>query len=237
KWDFNEFIVMGTWRPKKKNLCNNRFIKRMKERNERIPDPGKQFSYVIVKGPHLHDEKGRLIPYRVGDYMKYPSNIGKEQNMKIDINYYLAIEEIRNAPKNIPNAQSIMCKRHRIGAETYKKIINNQRPSIPTEEWRSIVESVSTSDNKNPLLHSREVLSDQNSDDNQKSSHYSSSFSNDSIVLETKKEQVSKIPLSSSLSPIILQDSEDALEVFKKSQNGMEKAMAKGHALEQKLKT
>ena len=45
-----------------------------------------------------------------------------------------AIEEIRNAPKNIPNAQSIMCKRHRIGAETYKKIINNQRPSIPTEE-------------------------------------------------------------------------------------------------------
>ncbi|CAI2199016.1 5917_t:CDS:1, partial [Funneliformis geosporum] len=51
-------------------------------------------------------------------------------------------------------------------------------------------------------------------------------------VLETKKEQVSKILLSSSLSPIILQDSEDALEVFKNSQNGMEKAVAKGRALE-----
>ncbi|CAI2186491.1 10892_t:CDS:1, partial [Funneliformis geosporum] len=89
KWDFNEFIVMGTWRPKKKNLCNNHFMKCMRERNERIPDPGEQFSYIVVKGPRLHDEKGRLIPYRVGDYMVYPSNIGKEQNMKIDINYYL----------------------------------------------------------------------------------------------------------------------------------------------------
>ncbi|CAI2197798.1 3788_t:CDS:1, partial [Funneliformis geosporum] len=89
KWDFNEFIVMGTWRPKKKNLCNNRFMKRMRERNERIPDPGKQFSYIVVKAPRFHDEKSRLIPYRVGDYMEYPSNIGKEQNMKIDINYYL----------------------------------------------------------------------------------------------------------------------------------------------------
>lgn len=174
-----------------------------------------------------------------------------------------AIEEIRNAPKNIPNAQSIMCKRHRIGAETYKKIINNQRPSIPTEEWRSIVESVSISDNKNPLLHSREVPSDQNSDDNQKSSHNSSSFSSDSMRtqigkkksksvrisdskdlsekvdggLEIKKEQVLKIPPSSNPLPIVLQDSEDALEIFKKAQNGMEKAVAKGRALAQKMTT
>src|SRR6266542_5278210 len=26
EWDFNEFIVMGTWKPKKKNLCNNHFM-------------------------------------------------------------------------------------------------------------------------------------------------------------------------------------------------------------------
>ncbi|CAI2185392.1 2515_t:CDS:1 [Funneliformis geosporum] len=61
----------------------------MRERNERIPDSGEQFSYVVIKGPHLRDEKDRLIPYRIGDYMKYLSNITKEQNMKIDINYYL----------------------------------------------------------------------------------------------------------------------------------------------------
>src|SRR6266498_316813 len=42
-WDFNEFIVIGTWKPKKKNLCNNRFMEHMKKRNERIPDPSERF--------------------------------------------------------------------------------------------------------------------------------------------------------------------------------------------------
>ena len=88
EWDFNDFIVMGTWKPKKENLCNNRFMERMRERNERIPDPGERFSYVVVKGPRLRNEKGRLIPIRVGDYMEY-ADIAKEKNMEIDINYYL----------------------------------------------------------------------------------------------------------------------------------------------------
>ncbi|CAG8730762.1 uncharacterized protein OCT59_000623 [Rhizophagus irregularis] len=88
EWDFNDFIVMGTWKPKKKNLCNNRFMERMRERNKRIPDPGERFSYVVVKGPRLRNEKGRLIPVRVGDYMEY-ADIAKEKNMEIDINYYL----------------------------------------------------------------------------------------------------------------------------------------------------
>ena len=63
-------------------------MERMRERNESIPDPGERFSYVVVKGPRLRNEKGRLIPYRVGDYMEY-ADIAKEQNMEIDINYYL----------------------------------------------------------------------------------------------------------------------------------------------------
>ena len=88
KWDFNEFIVMGIWKPKKQNLCNNRFMGRMRERNERIPDPGERFSYVVVKGPPLYNEQGRKVPHRVGDYMEY-ADIAKERNMKIDINYYL----------------------------------------------------------------------------------------------------------------------------------------------------
>ncbi|RIA85344.1 hypothetical protein C1645_830949 [Glomus cerebriforme] len=88
KWDFNEFIVMGTWKPKKKNLYNNCFMKYMRERNERIPDPGERFSYIIVKGPLLYNKKSRKEPHRVGDYMEY-TNIAKEENMKIDINYYL----------------------------------------------------------------------------------------------------------------------------------------------------
>src|SRR5881394_2689861 len=57
-----------------------------------------------------------------------------------------AIEEIRNAQNNIPDARRIMCKKHRIGLITYQKIIDNQRPPEPTEEWRRIIESVSISD-------------------------------------------------------------------------------------------
>ncbi len=90
KWDFNEFIVMGTWKPKKKNLCNNCFMGCIRKRNERISDPDKWFSYVVVKGPLLYNEQDRKIPHRVGDYMEY-ADIAKEQNMEIDINYYLGI--------------------------------------------------------------------------------------------------------------------------------------------------
>src|ERR1044071_4547390 len=68
-----------------------------------------------------------------------------------------AIEEIRNAQNNIPDAQRIMCKKHRIRSTTYQKIIDNQRPPEPTEEWRRIIESVS--------------ISDQISENNQESSH------------------------------------------------------------------
>ncbi|CAG8814275.1 22235_t:CDS:1, partial [Dentiscutata erythropus] len=57
-----------------------------------------------------------------------------------------AIEEIRNAQNNIPDAQHIMCKKHHIGAMIYQKIIDNQRPSEPTDEWCRIIESVSISD-------------------------------------------------------------------------------------------
>src|SRR5215469_1865997 len=53
-----------------------------------------------------------------------------------------AIEEIRNAQNNIPDAQRIMCKKHRIGSTTYQKIIDNQRPPEPTEKWCRIIESI-----------------------------------------------------------------------------------------------
>ena len=72
-----------------------------------------------------------------------------------------AIEEIRNAQNNIPDARRIMCKKHRIGSITYQKIIDNQRPPEPTEEWHRIIESVS--------------ISDQISENNQESLHDTSS--------------------------------------------------------------
>jgi len=73
-----------------------------------------------------------------------------------------AIEEIKNAQNNIPDARRIMCKKYRIlGSTTYQKIIDNQRPPEPTKEWRKIIESVS--------------ISDQISENNQESSHDTSS--------------------------------------------------------------
>ena len=72
-----------------------------------------------------------------------------------------AIKEIRNAQNNIPDTQRIMCKKHRIGSTTYQKIIDNQWPPEPTEEWCRIIESVS--------------ISDQISENNQESSHNTSS--------------------------------------------------------------
>ena len=72
-----------------------------------------------------------------------------------------AIEEIRNAQNNIPDAWRIMCKKHHIGSTTYQKIIDNKRPPESTEEWRRIIESVS--------------ISDQISENNQESLHDTSS--------------------------------------------------------------
>ncbi len=45
-----------------------------------------------------------------------------------------AIEEIRNASRNISNASRIMCKKYWIGMKRYKNIVNNQMPPEPTEK-------------------------------------------------------------------------------------------------------
>ncbi len=61
----------------------------MKEKYEnRIPDPGKCFSYVVVKGGPLYDENGKKQPCRVADYMEF-LDIAKKFNIEIDIDHYL----------------------------------------------------------------------------------------------------------------------------------------------------
>ncbi|GBC10671.1 hypothetical protein RclHR1_09810005 [Rhizophagus clarus] len=60
----------------------------MRERNERIPDPGERFSYIVVKGLPFYNKESKKEPHRVGDFMEY-TDIAKEQNMEIDISYYL----------------------------------------------------------------------------------------------------------------------------------------------------
>src|SRR3954452_17528680 len=80
-----------------------------------------------------------------------------------------AIEKIRNAQNNISDAQHIMCKKYRIGSTTYQKIIDNQRPPEPTEEWRRIIESVSISN---------QILLTGRKENNQESSYDTSSSTN-----------------------------------------------------------
>src|SRR5215469_354656 len=84
-----------------------------------------------------------------------------------------AIEEIRNAQNNIPDAWRIMCKKLRIGSTTYQKIIDNQRPPEPTEKWCRIIESVS--------------ISDQISENNQESSHDTSFSTQEDGVIHTEQ--------------------------------------------------
>src|SRR3954449_12710569 len=60
----------------------------MKEKKMSIPDPSERFSYVVVNGLPLRDEKDQKIPRRNADYMEYP-DFAKEHNMEIDINHYL----------------------------------------------------------------------------------------------------------------------------------------------------
>ena len=57
------------------------------EKNIKIPDSGEQFSYVVVKDGPRYKEDGTKST-RKNDYMEYTS-IAKEQNMEIDIGYYL----------------------------------------------------------------------------------------------------------------------------------------------------
>src|SRR6266542_5781824 len=61
----------------------------MKEKYEnKIPDPGEHFSYVVVKGGPLYDKNDKKQSYRVADYMEFP-DIAKELNIEIDIGHYL----------------------------------------------------------------------------------------------------------------------------------------------------
>ena len=59
-----------------------------------------------------------------------------------------AIDEIKSASKNIPNAEHIMYKKHRIGTSRY---INNWIPFEPTNEWCIIINSICIEPSPHPV--------------------------------------------------------------------------------------
>jgi DNA polymerase elongation subunit (family B) len=88
KWDFNDFIMTGVYKPNKQNVSVQNFAKRMI--SECVPiTPYERFSYVIVKkNPFKYDERGRKKELQVGDKMEF-SRRAAELNMSIDLDYYM----------------------------------------------------------------------------------------------------------------------------------------------------
>ncbi|CAG8641655.1 8224_t:CDS:2, partial [Acaulospora morrowiae] len=56
----------------------------------KIKTSAEKFSHVIVKDPPFYNKKNRKEPYRISNFMEY-ADITKEQNIEIDINYYLEV--------------------------------------------------------------------------------------------------------------------------------------------------
>jgi DNA polymerase elongation subunit (family B) len=108
-WNFEDFIISGRWKPARNNIQNNTFMKRMDIRHEQekrennmrilkglLPnplqyqplEPGERFNYVLVKDDVLYNLKGKKITVKTGNLMEY-AHIAKQENMKIDVVYYL----------------------------------------------------------------------------------------------------------------------------------------------------
>ena len=88
KWNLEDFIQTGVWKPEKKNITLNNFVERMKQENKMIPTPGERFNYVIIKRyPYKYDYKGRQIELSKADKMEY-LDIVKKYNYDIDLKYY-----------------------------------------------------------------------------------------------------------------------------------------------------
>ncbi len=88
KWNKEDFIQTGVWRPEKKNITLNNFAERMREENKQLPIPGERFNYVIIKRyPYKYDYKGRQIELTKADKMEY-LDIVEKYNYEIDLKYY-----------------------------------------------------------------------------------------------------------------------------------------------------
>jgi len=88
KWNLEDFIQTGVWKPDKQNQTLNKFVERMKEENKELPVERERFSYVIVKKyPYKYDYKGRQIALQKSDKMEY-LDIVKKYNYDIDLKYY-----------------------------------------------------------------------------------------------------------------------------------------------------
>lgn len=109
-WDFENFILRASWRPKAQNQSVQTFMRRMRVKHEmelrdnenRVKqgldanelmyqpiEPGERFDYVIIKPNNFRDTKGRKIHLQVGNMMEY-SHVAKKLNYEVYVSHYIA---------------------------------------------------------------------------------------------------------------------------------------------------
>lgn len=92
KWEADDFIRTGSYKPNKQNVAIHRFVERMKDERNIIIQPVERFSYVFVKKyPYRWDAKGRSGGYELknGDVMELV-DIAVKEKMEIDLDKYVS---------------------------------------------------------------------------------------------------------------------------------------------------
>ena len=88
KWDLENFIQSGVYKPSKKNIKLHTFVRRMKERNVEVK-PNERFQYIVTKKyPYKFNLRGCQEKLSVGDKIEFVETVEKE-NLPIDIDYYM----------------------------------------------------------------------------------------------------------------------------------------------------
>lgn len=104
KHDIEKFVLNGRYKPNKKNVPVQTFVRRMNEKfAEELdalmktlytpPEPGDKFEYIIAKKNVQFTLQGRRIEVKKGDQMEYINIYKASQDLanplEIDLNYYM----------------------------------------------------------------------------------------------------------------------------------------------------
>lgn len=89
KWTMSDFIQTGVYRPSKKNVKIQTFVKRMKEERNIDIKPNERFNYVIVKKyPYIYNYRGNKAELSIGDKIEL-AEIAEKENYEVDLDYYM----------------------------------------------------------------------------------------------------------------------------------------------------
>jgi DNA polymerase elongation subunit (family B) len=89
-WEPTDFEQTAQYKPKKKNVKVQTFVRRMREEREIEMKPNERFKYVLVKKPAFRwDTQGRTIRATKGDLMEL-TEVATAEQMEIDLRQYMS---------------------------------------------------------------------------------------------------------------------------------------------------